>query len=98
MTSHSGCNVAGTLTQNKMAVSRLWLAGQEVQVDALGARSPGSNGALPAGLDPGALSVLLEGIALNSTAELRDTNSEHRAPSTAPHCNEISGACSASPV
>ena len=98
MTIHSGCNIAGTLTQNKMAVSRLWLAGQDVQADALGARSPGSNGTPPAGLDPRALSVLLEGIALNSTAELRDTNSEHRAPLTAAHCNMISAQCSAPPV
>ena len=66
---------AGTLTQNMMAVSRLWLAGREVQ-RVLDGSSSTSNGATPRELDPGAVSTLVEGVALNSTAELRDNGSE----------------------
>ena len=75
------CDGAGTLTQNKMAVSRLWLAGQDVR-DSLDRRtgsnygSGNNNGTSSHSLDAKALSVLVEGVALNSTAELRDNGSE----------------------
>ena len=57
-----------------MAASRLWVAGQEVDVAALDGHS-GRNGATPHGLEPKTLSMLVEGVALNSTAELRENGS-----------------------
>ena len=72
----------GTLTQNKMAASRLWVAGQEVEVGALTGHSS-RNGATPQGLEPKTLSMLVEGVALNSTAELRDNGSESSASTSA---------------
>ncbi len=66
---------AGTLTQNKMAVSRLWLAGREVQ-GVLDEPSNSNNGARAPELDDKVISTLVEGVALNSTAELRGTDSK----------------------
>ena len=65
----------GTLTQNKMAVSRLWLAGREVQ-GLLDGPTNSSNGARAPELDDKVISTLVEGVALNSTAELRGTDSK----------------------
>ena len=76
---------AGTLTQNKMAASRLWVAGQEVDIAALDGHSS-SNGATLHGLEPKTLSVLVEGVALNSTAELRENGSASLRKHT---CNDI---------
>ena len=67
----------GTLTQNKMAVSRLWLAGRDVQGPLDGPPTNSSNGAKPPPeVDDKVISTLVEGVALNSTAELRDTDSK----------------------
>ncbi len=67
----------GTLTQNKMAVSRLWLAGRDVQGLLDGPPTNSSNGAKPPPeVDDKVISTLVEGVALNSTAELRDTDSK----------------------
>ena len=76
----------GTLTQNKMAVSRLWLAGREVQ-GLLDGPSRGSNGAKPPEADDKVISTLVEGVALNSTAELRDTDSKLLCPNLP--CNQL---------
>ena len=76
---------AGTLTQNKMAASRLWVAGQEVDIGALNGHSS-QNGATPHGLEPQTLSMLVEGVALNSTAELRENGS---APLRKHTCSDI---------
>jgi len=68
----------GTLTQNKMAVSRLWMAGKDFQ-GRLDGLANSSNCVTAEGLDPRLLSTLVKGVALNSTAELRDNGSKHSA-------------------
>ena len=75
---------AGTLTQNKMGASRLWVAGQDVDIGALNGHSS-RNGATPHGLEPKTLSMLVEGVALNSTAELRENGSAFLRKQTCSH-------------
>ena len=86
---------AGTLTQNKMAVSRLWVAGQEIDAGALN-RHSSSNGATSHGLKPSILSTLVEGVALNSTAELRDNGSE--SPGSTPALTKACWSCQSAPL
>lgn len=75
----------GTLTQNKMAVSRLWMAGKDFQ-GRLDGLANSSNCVTAEGLDPRLLSTLVKGVALNSTAELRDNGSKH---SASLHCLHV---------
>ncbi|EIE20267.1 calcium-translocating P-type ATPase [Coccomyxa subellipsoidea C-169] len=67
----------GTLTQNRMAAARMWVAGRDYG-DLTRLLSPsvdmtyaGEDDSSPLGLDTRVLSLLTSGIALNSTAELR---------------------------
>jgi len=64
---------AGTLTQNEMAVVRLWAAGAEFRdLAALREAPRGGGAALPGlALPPVVVELLADGIAINSTAELR---------------------------
>jgi hypothetical protein len=64
---------AGTLTQNEMAVVRLWAAGAEFRDLAAVREAPGGGGAALPGLAlaPAVVELLGDGIAVNSTAELR---------------------------
>ncbi|KAK9845411.1 hypothetical protein WJX81_005835 [Elliptochloris bilobata] len=64
----------GTLTQNEMAVVRMWAAGSEFRdLAALREAAPCGNGAPGPGLalDAAVVALITEGIAVNSTAELR---------------------------
>lgn len=64
----------GTLTQNDMAVVRMWAAGSEFRdLAALRESRSLGNGAPGPGLalDPAVVALLTDGIAANSTAELR---------------------------
>ena len=68
---------AGTLTQNRMAASALWACGRQYDdlssLLNLSARLTytGDDDSSPLGLDAQSLGLLTDGIALNSTAELR---------------------------
>jgi len=64
---------AGTLTQNEMAVVRLWAAGAEFRDLAALREAPRGGGAALPGLvlPPVVVELLADGIAINSTAELR---------------------------
>jgi len=83
--------LAGTLTQNRMAASRMWVAGRDYG-DLLRLLSPsvdltyaGDDDSSPLGLDMRVLSLLTDGIALNSTAELRPGDSASPLPYHVPH-------------
>ena len=65
---------AGTLTQNDMAVVRMWAAGSEFRdLAALRESRSRGNGTPGPGLalDPAVVALITDGIAANSTAELR---------------------------
>ena len=66
-------SAAGTLTQNEMAVVRLWAAGSEFRDLAALREARCGNGAPGPGLalDPAVAALITDGIAVNSTAELR---------------------------
>jgi magnesium-transporting ATPase (P-type) len=77
---------AGTLTQNKMAASSMWIAGREYR-DLLRSLCPsvdltymGDEDTSPLGLNAHVLSLLTDSIALNSTAELRTSEGARPRP------------------
>lgn len=65
---------AGTLTQNEMVVVRMWLAGQEFDnlqyLTNSGISSSSIDGRDPLSLDPRLHSLLLNSLALNTTASI----------------------------
>jgi hypothetical protein len=74
---------AGTLTQNRMAAGRLWVGGRAYE-DLSSLLTPsaeltytGDGDSSPLGLDARALGLITDGIALNSTAELRAGDGPH---------------------
>ena len=77
------CARAGTLTQNRMAASALWVGGRQYNdlslllTPSAKLTYTGDGDSSPLGLDARLLGLLTDGVALNSTAELRAGDGAH---------------------
>lgn len=104
----TGCcegRFSGTLTQNEMVVTRLWVAGfdrrnvQDLRKEndvphfmSIGEADVSSDFIIPLGLDPRIYNILSHAVALNSTANLRppkDGSSERPCCSSSCRRNQV---------